>query len=474
MYGAVSADSYQVVYTFIQDCSNSQPDSILNLQIISPGCNSGRYVVLRKVNAGQILNLFCPNQPNYCSNGGSALTSFTYTAIVTFSPAEQTCADWSLRVLNPTITRPATANLDTAGTVYTEAYLYLSNSVMNNSVQFDSNNIPLAFFLPNQQNTFFSLNAYEFDTGDSLAYSLIQPQNGPGMPVNYKPGYSSQVPMQTVSGISFNAATGQLRFTSPGLVQNVPGDQGANRYAVAFEIREYRKINGKRRIVGIVRREMIFEIVPAPPPNHDPQYVNFTINGQPFNPNQVQYLLVGQQSIIHFETIDPDLSDSLVLDINADSSSCIISASIGKRPEVTISWTPKVFEERSFPYYFNFQLNDIGCPIRNIISKSLMFYVVNPTGLESERDADFKFTVFPNPFSKEVTFRFANKPDAFSEVIIRNVLGQEIERITLQNTAGGEQEINWKNASAFPAGQYLAQLIGKYTLSRQVKFMKLP
>ena len=40
--------------------------------------------------------------------------------------------------------------------------------------------------------------------------------------------------------------------------------------------------------------------------------------------------------------------------------------------------------------------------------------------------------------------------------------------------AGGEQEINWKNASRFPAGQYIAQLIGNNTISRQIKFMKLP
>jgi hypothetical protein len=481
-YGHVGPNLWQVSYIYVQDCSATPAAATLDLEISASGCAAARTVVLNKLNSSTVASPFCPNSSQtYCGGSGNA-TLNSYSALVTFASAEATCTSGIfLRVYGPNLQRAITANISGSNVLYNEAFLNLNavnnSNGINSSPFLPPGKIPLATFIANSQVN-FSVSAIDFEAvPDSFAYHLIPALQGSNTPVTYNGGLSSQMPFSSVTGVALDPVTGNLKFTAPPYVSGPGGtlNQANNRYTVVFEIKEYRKLAGVMAYIGSNRYEMMFEIEPATG-NTLPQVANFTLNGQPFSPDQLQSIPVNRQSIIHFETVDADSWDQLTLDLfqNRTPANMNVVKTTGARPDVTITWTPTVADIQLNPINFSMKVEDNSCPIKGGTYKNLVVRVVNPTGLKSELDPDQKFNIFPNPFSEKVTFQFEGSKAAFSEVIIRNVLGQEIDRITLQNTAGGEQEINWKNASAFPAGQYLAQLIGKNTFSRQIKFMKLP
>ncbi len=93
------------------------------------------------------------------------------------------------------------------------------------------------------------------------------------------------------------------------------------------------------------------------------------------------------------------------------------------------------------------------------------------TGTKDELATEI-FSAYPNPFSEELTFRINLKTKAES-IVIYNLLGQQVDKISLTNIGVGEQRLQWQNAGKYAAGTYVAKLVSGDKAVQTIKFTKL-
>lgn len=103
---------------------------------------------------------------------------------------------------------------------------------------------------------------------------------------------------------------------------------------------------------------------------------------------------------------------------------------------------------------------------------SVLVRIGSDTGVKDLQQIT-SFSAYPNPFDKELHFKLNCLKSINGELIISNILGQQIDKIELKNLAAGEQNISWKNAANFPAGQYFGKLVSGNKNVQTVKFTKL-
>ncbi len=79
---------------------------------------------------------------------------------------------------------------------------------------------------------------------------------------------------------------------------------------------------------------------------------------------------------------------------------------------------------------------------------------------------------YPNPFNPATKIQFALPDDAFTEIVIYDLLGKEIEKIVNEQLDAGTYETIW-NAGDFPSGIYYYKLsAGDYTETKKMVFLK--
>src|SRR5690606_30669261 len=95
------------------------------------------------------------------------------------------------------------------------------------------------------------------------------------------------------------------------------------------------------------------------------------------------------------------------------------------------------------------------------------------TGTSNPLKQDMAFVAYPNPFQGTVSFKLNNLNAAAQEILIFNMLGHQIDKISLQNLIAGEQRVVWQNGNLQANGHYIAKLMSGSALLQTLKFTKV-
>ena len=524
-YLQTTTDTYQVTYKQYRDCQGTPAPATMNLDLTAPGCNSGRSVVLYQLSR-KTINPFGPATTATCSATSplSVYEVVTYSGKVTFSSAEYNCSNWRLSVTNASRT-PAKNVLNPVGTaLYTEAELKLQTGLINSSPEFDSINAPV-LFVNKYQDHQLSMSAQDLD-GDSLVYTLVTPLENPntliaydtlgngGFIINWNPAppfnnlppgnpnanpqigicagnitnYSATYPMDSyhvtwTPGQQVVFATpyfyldpnnGDLTFNT-----SVYHDSVAlweNRYLVSIQVEEFRKINGVVVKMGSVRRETLIQVMNGGA-NLNPQVISRVANNQLITSGSEIQLRPGTPLSLQIAASDANATDAVSITSNASSilAGATWASTTGNTPTGTISWTPTAADVRDQPYYFQVQLRDNANPLRGVHTETFAVRVSNTggvTGIRNTFAAGAGFTAYPNPFTDKVNFKFNPQIKAES-IVVYNLLGQQVDQISITKNATGQQQVAWENAGKHAAGLYMAKLISEGKTIQTLKFTKV-
>ncbi|MBK0403983.1 T9SS type A sorting domain-containing protein [Adhaeribacter sp. BT258] len=508
-YTCAAPGVYLVKLKMYRDCSGIAAPTTASLNIKSQGCNAGRNVTMTKVGVGVIGSPYCPQIQATCS-ANSLYANYeetTFTTTVTFSPAEKQCPDWILSWNE--CCRPSTANLQGQGTMYTEAYLNLgspTNPIYNNSPEFGSLVVPYVnAYQP------ITLSAYATDIDeDSLVYSFTTPLDNPTTSVPYNnyasilindpdtnstktamapagtftatfPMHSFNVDWTQATPVAIpyfdlNSQNGSLSFTPTAYFPNSPSNQGLNKYVTVVQVDEYRRINGQAVKIGSIRRDMFITVMDCGP-NQNPRVANPLANGQQITPNDIITLRPGTP--LNFVMAADDNNANDVLEMTSDAAQILpganFSVSPGNRPTGTLVWIPTANDVSNQIYYFRVTVRDNACPVRGAQVQTFGVRVSNTGGVTATNEtiaANTSFLAYPNPFTNQVSFKF-NLPAKAEKIVICNVLGQQVDQISISKTTTGEQHVQWQNAGKHASGIYVARLVAAGKTVQTLKFTKL-
>ncbi len=412
-YVQAGPNTYQVNFTLYRDCSGANTSATHSINVIAPGCNTGRNIIVNKVSQ-RPGRPFGPGTPIQCSPT-SSLPNFeiiNYTGLLTFSAAEVACQDWVL-----SWSECCWGNMENVAnasglSVYTETKLKLTPGLVNSSPAFDTLSPPVMYV---NAGSYYNLNVAALDPdGDSLVYSLVSPLSAANTPVTYSPNtnfssgwaglitnpipkppfsnptnpqfaqlqgpvssyYSATFPMDSYSAnwqgpptipypgspgvyiwaaypfFQLNAVTGDLKFHPVVFHPGTNSSAGRNRYLVSIIVEEYRKINGVVTKLGSARRETMIQVITTS--NHNPAFGTAIANNVPIaNGTEIQ-LRPGTPLVLQFSATEPTNS-TLSASSNAIyilSGSTIIAPPALNSVSGTLTWTPTAAHIRWQPYLF--------------------------------------------------------------------------------------------------------------------------
>lgn len=318
-----------------------------------------------------VINFDTANEKKVSIPSGGSNCSFSpgfdfrqaiYEDTVTLPPSQ-----FGYHLAHPRCCRNAPANLvSNMGQWY---YAFIPPTKRKNTSP-DFNTVPAPYICVGDT-VQISYQTFEPD-GDSLAYKLVDPYTGGGVPptsspkpgapntlplplstVDYKPGYSVSKPFGNNGLSKINPTTGVATFSAP-----VKG-----RYAIAVEIQEYR--NGK--LISSTRRDVQI-IVTDCPPNSPPE----------------SNIPPSDSSRRNFKVIEGNKAEFLVGFTDKDPMSLGGSGGVFdevRKPQATFSskikpdtlkaqfnWQTACYHGRKPPYVFNFRVRDSGCPPKTTLS----------------------------------------------------------------------------------------------------------
>ena len=472
-YSCVAPGMYQVQFKVYRDCAGSTIPNTIPITLIPQGCGSQRVVTLTKVpGTNAIGNFYCPQQgaPQCAGTVNPNQETETFSAMVTFTAAEQACPNWILNWSE--CCRPNSATLLGNEEAYAEAYLNLSAGINNNSPQFGTG-IPLFVGV----NNLVELSAYATDAdGDSLVYSLQPALRAPNTTTTYKPNFTAQNFIPAFMPPALNTKNGSLSFIPTTYVANAV--QGENHYIAVVQVEDYRKINGTMVKVGAVRRDFGVTVIDMGQ-NMNPTITGITANGVSVSSATMMELRPGTPLNFQFSSTDQNATDQLTLtsDVANIMPGATFSTTTATKPTGTITWTPTATEVREQPYFFHITVKDNACPVMGFQTHTFGVKVSatgSVTGTGKALSAHVGVSVFPNPFSKEVNFRINQTPGMrYKQIVICNSLGQEVDRIFLSNMAAGEQVVSWPNGAEKAPGQYIARIITENGTIENLRFAKI-
>src|SRR5688572_25983052 len=505
-YVCVAPGIYTVNLKLYRDCSGATAPATASLNIKSQGCNNGRMLSMTKVGNSRIGSPYCASIPVQCTTTGRTnYEEVIFTTTLTFTAAEQACNNWVLTWSE--CCRPSSANLVGQDSPWQEAMINIAAGINNNSPQFGALNLPVPYVNYNKPIQ-ISLNAFESD-GDSLVYTLVDPLNGANSAVpkqsypasmifnsdsskyalapagaytstfpifSFYADWSLPMPITPVKKFSFDTKTGSMGFVpnlyNPGSASNL----GKDKYVLVVQIDEYRRINNSWTKVGYIRRDMMINVIDCGP-NQNPNISSPVVNGQPITETDVIRLRPGTPMNMQFSTQDGNSNDALIIesDVAQVLPGATLTASTGNKPTVTVNWTPTANHVRAHTYYFHVTVQDNACPVKGYSTHTYGVRVSATGGVTSVNEISVAangFNVFPNPYTNDLHFKLNLKTKAES-IKIYNVLGQQIDQISLKNAQAGEQNLAWKNAGKYAAGSYVAKLVSADKTVQTLKFTKL-
>jgi hypothetical protein len=463
-YQCVAPGVYVVAFFGYYDCSGAAYPATVQLNISAPGCNAGRLFSINAMSPGiRFYNPYCTSTGNAC--GSTALPNVQavlYSTTITLNNAQ--CTDWVLSFRD--CSRAPVANIPNTG----NSCLYIESSMHQVNYSMDSPELtPIStFFASLNEPATISTLARDRWGSDSLVYSLKPALDTFNAPVSYAAGYSFSNPLPSSTGVQVHPLTGMLTFTPNSY--NAATTPGANAYAIVVEITSYRKINGVVTKVSTMQRNLTIFVLNNS--NKNPQIINATANGQPILPNTILPVAYGSTLTLQFGTADANSGDSVtIVNPNRPGLGPMFTVSGGSRPTGLVSFTATSVSGEIV--YIPVVVRDNACPLRGITTHIYGFKVVgNPLGLKKQMASAANFTAYPNPFTDEIHFKF-DLPAKAESIEIYNLLGQQVDRIALENAGIGEQQIAWANAQKFKPGTYVARLIAKDKTVQTLKFTRL-
>ncbi len=530
-YQQLSSNAYQVTLKTYRDCAGAGASTTATVNLRAPGCNTGKSIALTLVEL-KVAKPYGPGIPVICF--AAALPNYeimTYTGNVIFTPSEFACADWVLSWSECCRSDFDNVLQATGSSLYIETKLKLLANLTNSSPAFDTLHAPVMYVNYNK-NYFLSMTASDPD-GDSLVYSLVAPLSAANTPLTYAsfpgwpnvffqnpnpkppysnpfspqlaqlqggtpPAYSPTYPMPSlfinwngpatvpypngtggtvmiwIANHYFNldSANGGLKFHTS---YHSPHPGAGNKYLVSIMVDEYRKINGVITKLSSIRRETYILVFDGSQ-NLNPLFSSPIANNQPLPEGTEIRLRPGSPLNFQFSASDEDPTDQVYLSTNATYHlpGATFTATSGNQATGNISWTPTAAQARPQPYYFQILVRDNGNSLRGVHVETIAVRV-SATGGVTGSKADLpkaEFSAFPNPFSSELNFRLNLKTKAES-IIIYNLLGQQVDRISLATIGVGEQKLQWQNAGKFAAGTYVANLVAADRTVQTLKFTKL-
>ncbi|GAB4130714.1 MAG: hypothetical protein Fur0041_00150 [Bacteroidia bacterium] len=336
-YTCLGGNQYRLRLSFYRDCSGSQAPGSVNIDISSVSCNQNFSTTLYPItNTGQDVTPICPSLTTVC-NGGNypGVQEWIYEGTINLPAA---CADWVFsfdfccrnNAIN-TIVNPGGQN------IYIESHLDNLNAPCNNSPTFSNRPIP---FVCIGQNYCFNHGAVDPD-GDSLAYSLVPPQNSATSTVTYITPYSALQPVPSSPAMTFNPATGDICMTPTQIIVTV----------MAVRVEEWR--NGI--MIGSVVRDIQLKTVTCSNTNPYTTGIN----------NTNQYSISGCAGFpISFNILsgDPDAGQNVTMTWNNAIPGATFTTGPGPLPVGTFTWTPNTSNISNTPYCFTITVTDDACP----------------------------------------------------------------------------------------------------------------
>ncbi len=243
-YSDLGGGLYSVNLTIFKDCKSfiQNLNSIQSVTFASATCGT-QTATLTNVGGAFVETPLCPSEPDRCdiSNTSSpyGVESWLYRGTIQLPAGcgNDWVLSWSLCCRNNAIT-----TLTNAGNFYISSEL--DNTVSNSSPSF--NNSPAFFLCVNQENRYNS--GMTDIENDSLVYSLVDCQTGPGASVPYVSGITGQAPL-FANYMNVDSRTGEVSVF-PNSIQTA---------VICLMVEEYR--NGVK--IGSIIRDLQFEVTPC-------------------------------------------------------------------------------------------------------------------------------------------------------------------------------------------------------------------
>lgn len=333
-YTCIGGNQYQLRLSFYRDCSGAAAPGNVQINIASVSCNQNFDVTLQPLpGTGIDVTPICPSMTTTCNNGNNpGVQEWIYQGVVTLPMA---CTDWIFsfdfccrnNAIN-TIVNPGGQN------IFVQSHLNNVNGPCNNSPTFS--NRPIPFVCVGQQYC-FNHGANDID-GDSLAYSLIAPQNSPNTNVTYIAPYSATQPVPSNPAMTFNSATGDICMTPTQIIVTV----------MAVRVEEWR--NGV--LIGSVVRDIQLRTIFC---NNNNPYLTGINNTNSYTAS----VCAGNTLTFPIYGFDADAGQNLIMTWNNSIPGASFTSNGGN---ATFSWTPSSTQISATPYCFTVTVADDACP----------------------------------------------------------------------------------------------------------------
>lgn len=363
-YTCIGNNTYEVTLRFYRDCGGVNAPSSPTIDIVgSSGCASVTSSVTLSLISSQEVSQVCAGTQTSCSGGSVQGTEeFIYRGQVQL-PAG--CNSYTISSLQCARNGGSITNIITNNNtcVYVETIINTALAPCNNSPQF--NNLPVLYSCQGQLSQF---NHGFFDPdGDSLSFTLINPQDAAGSSISFIGGLSATNPLnvQTGTTFQFNSTNGQMTFTPLANTSQVA--------VITVRINEYR--NGV--LIGSMTRDLQM-IISSTCSSSPPVSGTITPSSGTVTGNLIA-ACGGAPLVIDFNVSDPDAND--VLTASSDISSVITGATTsvtGTNP-INIQLIIPTAGVPSGNYPFTITVNDGACPTPNVQIIGYNLQITNPS-----------------------------------------------------------------------------------------------
>lgn len=352
-YRCLGGLNYEIEVVWYRDCSGIAAPVTETVNLISASLNVNRNITVNRIpGTGQEVTVPCNSAATTC-NGGTVpgIQKWVYRANVTLNGLAN---DWvfSIRrnarntvITNVNLTtnsQGASYNPGQTGPfTYVEARLNNIAAPCNSSPNFS--NDPILFLCANQLFT-FNQGSQDAD-GDSIAFELTAPLDGPNATLVYNPPFTFLNPLTANPPLNINAQSGDITVRPTQVQVSV----------FAVKVSEYR--NGV--LIGSVMRDL--QVFVTSCNNNIPAVSG--ING---TTNFSADICAGQPFCFTINSIDADAAQVVTLNWNQGIPGASFTVSQGSRPTAEFCWTPPFSAVSLNPSTFTVTVRDNACPSNGV------------------------------------------------------------------------------------------------------------
>ncbi|TVR76977.1 MAG: gliding motility-associated C-terminal domain-containing protein [Chitinophagaceae bacterium] len=365
-YECLGNNEYLITMNYYNDCDGINAPTSVTLQASSASCGVGNISIPMSLQnpGGTEVSGLCPSEiPNSACNNGNqpGIELFIWQGTVTLP---QECPDWVIsyslccrNVATTNLIIPTGASND----LYLQSTINNVDGLCNNSVYFTT--IPTPYICIGES---FTYNHGPVDPdGDSLAFTMINPLDGPGSPIAYNAPFNVANPVSTTTGFTFNPLTGQMTFT-PDIPQVV---------VITVLVEEFR--DGE--LIGSVLRDLQIYVINCTNQQPVVSGLENVFGGIQTDVDRVE-LCPGDSLYFEISVTDPDTNDILTITTNAAQSIPDANVNIilnGNEALIQFSWTPTANDMGVNILTIN--IEDDACPIFSSQSYAVLIFVLPRT-----------------------------------------------------------------------------------------------